>query len=55
MFMDGLAELVRTPQGRRLLTEAKRLAHDPARRAEIDEAGRRLAAQGRRAKWPRKA
>jgi hypothetical protein len=49
-FVDKLADLVRTPQGRRLLKEAKRLTHDPARRAEIDEAGRRLAAQGRPAK-----
>jgi hypothetical protein len=45
MFMDRLAELVGTPKGRRLLREAKRLTHDPARRADIDEAGRRLAAQ----------
>jgi hypothetical protein len=47
MFMDKLANLVRTPEGRRLLKEAKRLTHDPARRAEIDEAGRRMAAQER--------
>jgi hypothetical protein len=49
-FIDRLAELVRTPQGRRVLKEAKRLTHDPARRAQIDEAGRRIAAQGRPAK-----
>jgi hypothetical protein len=56
MFMDRLAELVRTPQGRRLFKEAKRLTHDPGRRAEIDEAGRRLAAQGRRVRpRPKKA
>jgi hypothetical protein len=48
MFMDKLADLVRTPKGRRLLREAKRLTHDPGRRAEIDEAGRRIAAQGAR-------
>jgi hypothetical protein len=48
MFMDKLANLVRTPEGRRLLKEAKRLTHDPARRAQIDEAGRRMAAQERR-------
>jgi hypothetical protein len=46
MFMDKLADVVRTPQGRRLLKEAKRLTHDPARRAQIDEAGRRIAEHG---------
>ena len=45
MFKAALARLVRTPDGRRLLREAKRLTHDPDRRRQIDEAAGRMAAQ----------
>ena len=45
MFKDALARLVRTPDGRRLLREAKRLTHDPDRRRQIDEAAGRMAAE----------
>ena len=40
-----LAEFVRSPQGRRVLREAKRLA-DPGRRRQIDQLRRRLMGRG---------
>jgi hypothetical protein len=45
-FLKQLAHLARSPQGRRVATEAKRLASDPATRRRIDEARRRLMKRG---------
>ena len=46
-FLQQVRQLARGPEGRRVVTEAKRLAHDPRTRARIDEARRRLSAAGR--------
>lgn len=45
-FLNKLTEFARSAQGRKVTSEAKRLAKDPATRRRIDEARRRLA--GRR-------
>jgi hypothetical protein len=37
-----LAQLARSPQGRRLMSEAQRLAKDPKTRAKIDDARTKL-------------
>jgi hypothetical protein len=37
-----LAQLARSPQGRKLMTEAQRLAKDPKTRAKIDDARTKL-------------
>jgi hypothetical protein len=46
-FMEQVAKLARSPEGRRVAREAKRLAEDPKTRARIDEARRRLTHSGR--------
>jgi hypothetical protein len=43
-FLQQVRQFARGPEGRRLTTEAKRLAKDPRTRARIDEARKRLAA-----------
>jgi hypothetical protein len=45
-FLRQLADFARSPQGRRVATEAKRLASDPGTRRRIDEARRRLMRRG---------
>ena len=46
-FMQQIAKLARSPEGRRLADEAKRLARDPQTRRRIDEARRRVMGRGR--------
>jgi hypothetical protein len=46
-FVRQLSQLARSPQGRKVVEEAKRLARDPATRGRIDEARRRLMRRGR--------
>jgi hypothetical protein len=46
-FLTQLARFARSPQGRRVAEEAKRLAKDPATRKRIDEARRRIMSRGR--------
>jgi ribosomal 50S subunit-associated protein YjgA (DUF615 family) len=48
-FMQRLQKFARSPQGRRAVDEAKRLAKDPARRRQLDDVRRRLSG-GRRGK-----
>ena len=46
-FLRQMAKLARSPEGRRVVEEAKRLARDPASRRRIDEARRRVMRSGR--------
>ena len=46
-FLKQIAEFARSPQGRKVAEEAKRLASDPATRKRIDDARRRLMSGGR--------
>jgi hypothetical protein len=41
-FLQQVKQFASSPQGRKLTTEAKRLAKDPRTRARIDEARKRL-------------
>jgi hypothetical protein len=52
-LMDRIGRFARSPQGRRVVAEAKRLARDPKRREQIDEARRRLMSRGGRGAGPR--
>jgi hypothetical protein len=45
-FLRQIADFARSPQGRKVATEAKRLASDPGTRRRIDEARRRLMKRG---------
>jgi hypothetical protein len=45
-FLQQVRQLAQGPEGRRLATEAKRLAKDPRTRARIDEARKRLSGGG---------
>jgi hypothetical protein len=38
----NLSRIARSPQGRKMMSEAQRLARDPETRRKITEAGRRL-------------
>jgi hypothetical protein len=42
-LLQKLQRLATSPQGKRALTEAQRLAKDPARRRQVDDLRRRLA------------
>jgi hypothetical protein len=46
-FLKKLSQLARSPQGRKVVDEAKRLARDPATRRRIDDARRQLRRRGR--------
>jgi hypothetical protein len=52
-LMDRIGRFARSPQGKRVMTEAKCLAQDPERREQIDEVRRRLASRGGRDAGPR--
>jgi hypothetical protein len=41
-----LAQLARSPQGRKLMSEAQRLAKDPKTRAKIDDARTKIMSRG---------
>jgi hypothetical protein len=41
-FLNRISKFARSPQGRRLTAEAKRLARDPATKRRVDDARRRL-------------
>jgi hypothetical protein len=41
-----LAQLARSPQGRKLMSEAQRLAKDPKTRAKIDDARAKIMSRG---------
>jgi hypothetical protein len=45
--LEQVTKFARSPQGRRVATEAKRLAKDPETRRRIDEARKRLVARKR--------
>jgi hypothetical protein len=45
-FIRKLADFARSPQGRKVAMEAKRLASDPSTRRKIDDARRKLMARG---------
>lgn len=47
-FMQRLSTFARSPQGKRAMGEAKRLAKDPKTRKQIDDVRRRLAERGRK-------
>lgn len=44
-FASKLTQLARSPQGRKLMDEAQRLAKDPKTRAKIDDAREKLMAR----------
>jgi hypothetical protein len=46
-FTKRLAQFARSPQGRKVVDEAKRLARDPATRRRIEDARRQLMRRGR--------
>jgi hypothetical protein len=46
-FLKRLSQIARSPQGRKVVVEAKRLSHDPATRRKIDEARRQVMRRGR--------
>jgi hypothetical protein len=46
-FLKQIAKFARSPEGRKVAEEAKRLASDPATRKRIDDARRRLMSRGR--------
>jgi hypothetical protein len=46
-FFRQLSKLARSPQGRKVVDEAKRLARDPATRKRIEDARRRVMQRGR--------
>ena len=50
-FLTKVTVFVRSPQGKRVFMEAQKLAKDPERRRQIDEARKRLMSSGR-AKTP---
>jgi hypothetical protein len=50
--MDRIGKFARGPQGKRVMTEAKRLAQDPQRRKQIDDLRRRLTSRGGRGAGP---
>jgi hypothetical protein len=45
-FLRQIAKFARSPQGRKVAEEAKRLAKDPATRRRIDDARKRVMARG---------
>jgi hypothetical protein len=45
-FLRKIADFARSSQGRKVATEAKRLAQDPKTRRRIDDARRRLSRKG---------
>lgn len=47
-FMQRLGKFARSPQGKRAMSEAQRLAKDPNTRKQIDDVRRRLAERGRK-------
>jgi hypothetical protein len=51
-FTRRLEQFVRSPQGQRVIDEARRLAKDPARRRQLDELRSRLAQPSARARKP---
>lgn len=45
--MSQVTKFARSPQGRKAVAEAKRLASDPKTKRQIDDARRRLTGRGR--------
>ena len=45
-FLSRVATFARSPQGKRVFREAQKLAKDPERRRQLDEARRRLTGNG---------
>ena len=41
-FLSKFAQFARTPQGKRVFAEAQKLAKDPERRRQLEDARRRL-------------
>jgi hypothetical protein len=46
-FLRQLSKLAASPQGRKVVDEAKRLARDPETRKKIDDARRQVMRRGR--------
>jgi hypothetical protein len=51
-LMNRIGKFARSPQGKRVMDEAKRLAQDPQRRKQIDGLRRRLTSRGGRGAGP---
>jgi len=51
-FLQKLQRLAASPQGKHALTEAQRLAKDPARRRQVDDLRRRLVGDGKAERTP---
>jgi hypothetical protein len=47
-IMDRLSRFARSPQGKRAMSEAQRLAKDPKTRSKIDDVRRRFSERGRK-------
>jgi hypothetical protein len=47
-FMQRLSRFARSPQGKRAISQAQRLAKDPKTRRQLDDVRRRLAGRGRK-------
>ena len=46
-LMSRAAKFARSPQGKRIFAEAQKLAKDPERRRQLDDARRRLTSRGK--------
>ena len=51
-LLQKLQRLATSPQGKRALPEAQRLAKDPARRRQVDDLRRRLTGDGKGKRKP---
>jgi hypothetical protein len=47
-LMDRIGSFARSSQGKRVITEAKRLSQDPERRKQLDDVRKRMASRGAR-------
>jgi hypothetical protein len=45
-LMDRISKFARSPQGKKAIDEAKRLAQDPKRRQQLEQVRKRLASRG---------
>lgn len=47
-FLSSVKKFARSPQGRKVMREAKKLAKDPSRRRQIDDVRRRLTGESKK-------
>ncbi len=47
-FLSQVSRFARSPQGKKVFAEAQKLAKDPARRKQLDDARKRLMGAGKK-------